>query len=56
MIRGLLRGGGLAAVLVLVLAPGARAADPPPPVSAPSALVVEGSTADVAYALSLIHI
>ena len=40
----------LAAVLVLVLAPGARAADPPPPVSAPSALVVEGSTADVAYA------
>jgi serine-type D-Ala-D-Ala carboxypeptidase (penicillin-binding protein 5/6) len=40
----------LAAVLGLVLAPAARAADPPPPVSAQSALVVEGSTADVAYA------
>jgi D-alanyl-D-alanine carboxypeptidase (penicillin-binding protein 5/6) len=40
----------LAAGLALALAPGARAADPPPPVSAPSALVVEGSTADVAYA------
>ena len=42
--------GVLAAVLALALAPGARAADPPPPVSAPSALVVEGSTGDVAYA------
>ena len=40
----------LAAVLALALAPVARAADPPPPVSAQSALVVEGSTADVAYA------
>jgi D-alanyl-D-alanine carboxypeptidase (penicillin-binding protein 5/6) len=40
----------LAAVLLLAFAPAARAADPPPPVSAPSALVVEGSTADVAYA------
>jgi len=42
--------GLLALVLALALAPSARAADPPPAVSAPSALVVEGSTADVAYA------
>ncbi len=42
--------GLLAVVLALALAPAARAADPPPPISAPSALVVEGSTADVAYA------
>ena len=40
----------LATVLALALAPAARSADPPPPVSAQSALVVEGSTADVAYA------
>jgi D-alanyl-D-alanine carboxypeptidase (penicillin-binding protein 5/6) len=40
----------LAAALLLALAPAARAADPPPPISAPSALVVESSTADVAYA------
>jgi D-alanyl-D-alanine carboxypeptidase (penicillin-binding protein 5/6) len=40
----------LAAALALALAPAAHAADPPPPVSAPSALVVEASTADVAYA------
>jgi len=42
--------GLLAIVLALALAPAARAADPPPSVSAQSALVVEGSTADVAYA------
>jgi serine-type D-Ala-D-Ala carboxypeptidase (penicillin-binding protein 5/6) len=42
--------GLLAAVLALALAPVALAADPPPPISAPSALVIEGSTADVAYA------
>ncbi len=41
--------GLLAAVLALVLAPAAHAADPPPPVSSQSALVIEGSTADVAY-------
>ena len=40
----------LVAALALVLAPSARAADPPPPISAPSALVVESTTADVAYA------
>jgi D-alanyl-D-alanine carboxypeptidase (penicillin-binding protein 5/6) len=45
--RRLAVAGALAALLAL--APGARAAAPPP-VSAPSALVVEGSTADVAYA------
>jgi serine-type D-Ala-D-Ala carboxypeptidase (penicillin-binding protein 5/6) len=39
----------LVAVLMLVVAPAARAATPPT-VTAPSALVVEGSTADVAYA------
>jgi serine-type D-Ala-D-Ala carboxypeptidase (penicillin-binding protein 5/6) len=42
--------GLLAVVLALALVPAAHAADPPPPVSAPSALVIEGSTADVAYA------
>jgi D-alanyl-D-alanine carboxypeptidase (penicillin-binding protein 5/6) len=42
--------GLLAAVLALALTPVAHAADPPPPVSAPSALVIESSTADVAYA------
>ena len=40
----------LAVVLAIALAPAASAAEPPPPVSAQSALVVEGSTADVAYA------
>jgi D-alanyl-D-alanine carboxypeptidase (penicillin-binding protein 5/6) len=50
MIRACLRAGGLAAVLVLALAAGAAtAATRPPDVSAPSALVVEASTADVAY-------
>ncbi len=52
MTRALLRAGALAAVLVLVLAAGAAAAaaaTPPPGVSAPSALVVEASTADIAY-------
>ena len=52
MIRAYLRGGVLAAVLVLALAASvatASAATPPPDVSAPSALVVEASTADVAY-------
>jgi D-alanyl-D-alanine carboxypeptidase (penicillin-binding protein 5/6) len=39
----------LAALLALVAAPAARAADPPPPVSGPSALVIEASTGDVAY-------
>jgi D-alanyl-D-alanine carboxypeptidase (penicillin-binding protein 5/6) len=42
--------GLIAAALLLALAPVARAADPPPAISAPSALVVESSTADVAYA------
>ncbi len=42
--------GLLAVVLALALVPAAHAADPPPSVSAPSALVIEGSTADVAYA------
>ena len=52
MIRALLRAGVLAAVLVLALAASAStaaAATQPPDVSAPSALVVEASTADVAY-------
>ena len=52
MIRSLLTGGVLAAVLMLALASGAAtaaAATKPPEVSAPSALVVEASTADVAY-------
>ena len=52
MIRAYLRGGVLAAVLALALAASvatASAATPPPDVSAPSALVVEASTADVAY-------
>ena len=40
----------VAAVLALALAPAARAADPPPSVSAPSALVIEAETGDVAYA------
>jgi D-alanyl-D-alanine carboxypeptidase len=52
MIRALLRAGGLAAVLVLAVAAGAAttavAATRPPDVSAPSALVVEASTGDVA--------
>jgi serine-type D-Ala-D-Ala carboxypeptidase (penicillin-binding protein 5/6) len=42
--------GLIAAVLLLALAPLARAADPPPSISAQSALVVEASTANVAYA------
>ena len=52
MIRALLRVGGLAAVLVLALAvtaATAAAATKPPDVAAPSALVVEASTGDVAY-------
>jgi D-alanyl-D-alanine carboxypeptidase (penicillin-binding protein 5/6) len=52
MIRALLRAGGLAAVLVLAFAATAATAAAttrPPDVSAPSALVVEASTADVAY-------
>ena len=40
--------GLLAIVLALALAPAARAADPPPSISA-EPLVVEGSTADVAF-------
>ena len=40
----------LVAVLALVVAPAARAAAPPPPISGQSALVIEASTADVAYA------
>jgi D-alanyl-D-alanine carboxypeptidase (penicillin-binding protein 5/6) len=40
----------LAAVLMLVVAPVARAAAPPPSVTASSAIVIEASTADVAYA------
>jgi serine-type D-Ala-D-Ala carboxypeptidase (penicillin-binding protein 5/6) len=40
----------LAVLLALVAVPAARAADPPPPVSAQSALVIESSMADVAYA------
>jgi len=51
--RTLARAGALAAALMLALALAlaatARAASPPPDVSAPSALVVEASTADVAY-------
>jgi D-alanyl-D-alanine carboxypeptidase (penicillin-binding protein 5/6) len=39
----------LVAVLALVAAPAARAADPPPPISGQSALVVEASTGDVIY-------
>ncbi len=42
--------GLLATALVLALAPAAGAADPPPSISASSALVVESSMADVAYA------
>jgi serine-type D-Ala-D-Ala carboxypeptidase (penicillin-binding protein 5/6) len=42
--------GLLATALLLALAPAARAADPPPSISASSALVVESSMADVAYA------
>jgi serine-type D-Ala-D-Ala carboxypeptidase (penicillin-binding protein 5/6) len=49
MRRALVRAALLAAVPVLVLAAAASAATPPPAVSAPSALVVEASTADVAY-------
>jgi D-alanyl-D-alanine carboxypeptidase (penicillin-binding protein 5/6) len=48
--RGLVRSLLLAVALVLALAKGASAAPPPPTVSAPSALVIEASTADVAYA------
>jgi D-alanyl-D-alanine carboxypeptidase (penicillin-binding protein 5/6) len=48
--RRLALAGALIALLALALASVARAATPPPPVAAPSALVVEGSTADVAYA------
>jgi serine-type D-Ala-D-Ala carboxypeptidase (penicillin-binding protein 5/6) len=40
----------LAAALLLALAPAARAATPPPDITAPSALVVESSMGDVAYA------
>lgn len=42
--------GLLALLLVVLLAPGARAATPAPSVSAPSAIVVESETGDVAYA------
>jgi D-alanyl-D-alanine carboxypeptidase (penicillin-binding protein 5/6) len=42
--------GLLATALLLALAPAAGAADPPPSISASSALVVESSMADVAYA------
>jgi serine-type D-Ala-D-Ala carboxypeptidase (penicillin-binding protein 5/6) len=38
-----------ALALSLVLAPGARAAAPPPEISAPSAILVEASTGDVLY-------
>ena len=47
--RALLRAVVVAAALSLVVAAGATAATPPPDVSAPSALVVEASTGDVAY-------
>jgi D-alanyl-D-alanine carboxypeptidase (penicillin-binding protein 5/6) len=50
MTRAMARALLLASVLVLALAANALAATPPPPVSAASALVVEASTADVAYA------
>jgi D-alanyl-D-alanine carboxypeptidase (penicillin-binding protein 5/6) len=50
MTRALLRSLALAATLALALAASAHAATPPPDVTAPSALVVEASTADVAYA------
>ena len=50
MTRRLALAGALVALLALALGSVARAATPPPSVSAPSALVVEGSTADVAYA------
>ena len=40
----------LAAVLMLAVAPVARAAAPPPSTTASSAIVIEASTADVAYA------
>jgi D-alanyl-D-alanine carboxypeptidase (penicillin-binding protein 5/6) len=40
----------LAVVMLLVVAPLARAAESPPEITAPSALVVEGSTGDVAFA------
>jgi serine-type D-Ala-D-Ala carboxypeptidase (penicillin-binding protein 5/6) len=50
MTRALLRALALASTLAFALAASARAATPPPDVSAPSALVVEASTADVAYA------
>jgi D-alanyl-D-alanine carboxypeptidase (penicillin-binding protein 5/6) len=49
MTRALLRAAVLVAVLVLVLAASASAATPPPEISAPSALVVEASTGDVAF-------
>jgi D-alanyl-D-alanine carboxypeptidase (penicillin-binding protein 5/6) len=49
MTRTLVRVVALAATLLLVLTAGASAATPPPEVTAPSALVVEASTADVAY-------
>ena len=42
--------GLLATALLVALAPAARAADPPPGISAPSALVIESTTANVAYA------
>ena len=50
MTRTLARAVALAATLLLVVAAGSSAATPKPDVSAPSALVVEASTANVAYA------
>jgi serine-type D-Ala-D-Ala carboxypeptidase (penicillin-binding protein 5/6) len=49
MTRALLRAVALAATLAFALAASASAATPPPEVTAPSALVVEASTADVAF-------
>ncbi len=49
MMRALVRTVALAATLVLALAASASAAKPPPDLSAPSALVVEASTGDVAF-------